>query len=328
MTLSLEQHLAGHQRANTLDPALATVLRTLAVTCVRICAAVRKGALGGVLGSAGSGNVQGEEQKKLDVIANDLMLQGNAWSGALASMASEEMEHAHPTGFDRAPYLLLFDPLDGSSNIDVNASIGTIFSVLRTPAGVDPASDAAFLQAGHAQVAAGYCVYGPQATLVLTFGHGVQQFTLDPATQEFMLVDAAMRIAPHAAEFAINMSNQRHWAAPVQRYVAEMLAGTTGPRGKDFNMRWMGAMVADAHRVLTRSGVFMYPHDAREPSKPGKLRLLYEANPIAWLVEQAGGAASDGRRRILDIVPRSLHERVALFFGSREEIDVITRYHA
>lgn len=328
MTLSLKQHLAGHTRSQLIDAALATVIETVALSCVRVASAVRQGALGGVLGTAGTGNVQGEEQKKLDVIANDLMLHGNAWSGALAGMASEEMELPHTTGFAQAPYLLLFDPLDGSSNIDVNVSIGTIFSVLRTPQGADAANASVYLQPGHAQAASGYCVYGPQTTLVLTCGHGVQQFTLDTATCEFMLVDAAMQVPPRTQEFSINMSNQRHWESPMQRYVADMLAGSTGTRGKDFNMRWIGSMVADVHRVLTRGGIFMYPRDAREPDKPGKLRLMYEGNPMALLVEQAGGAATDGRTRILDIVPTKLHQRIAVALGSREEVEHLERYYA
>jgi len=328
MTLSLKAHLVGHVRAGNLDPALSLVLETVAANCIRISSLVSKGALASIIGSAGTGNVQGEEQKKLDVISNDLLLLGNAWTGVLAGMASEELEHPHATGFDDAPYLLLFDPLDGSSNIDVNVSIGTIFSVLPHNTGRDPSMDEAYLIKGRDQAAAGYCVYGPQTTLILSFGHGVQAFTLDREAGEFVLTEAAMRIPTATGEFSINMSNQRHWEAPMQRYIAELLAGKNGPRGKDFNMRWIGSMVADVHRVLTRGGIFTYPKDARDADKPGKLRLMYEANPMSYLVEQAHGKATDAHVDILDIQPTKLHQRVSVVLGSAEEVDVATSYHA
>jgi len=282
-----------------------------------------------VLGSAHSENVQGEVQKKLDIIANEVLIEANEWGGHLAAMASEEMDSIYvvPNRYPQGEYLLLFDPLDGSSNIDVNVSIGTIFSVLKKPENSDKVSEADFLQAGHAQVAAGYCVYGPQTTLVLTVGDGVAMFTLDREQGSFVLTQENLSIPEDTREFAINMSNMRHWDKPVSDYIAECLAGKDGPRGKDFNMRWVASMVADVHRILTRGGVFMYPWDKREPQKPGKLRLMYEANPMSWLVEQAGGMATNGRERILDIQPTQLHERVSVFLGSKNEVERVTAMH-
>jgi fructose-1,6-bisphosphatase I len=245
-------------------------------------------------------------------------------------MASEEMDSIHvvPNRYPQGEYLLLFDPLDGSSNIDVNVSIGTIFSVLRKVGHARGVSEEDFLQPGRQQAAAGYCVYGPQSTLVLTVGDGVAMFTLDREHGSFILTQEGVAIPEDTREFAINMSNLRHWAAPVRRYIDECVAGKEGPRGKDFNMRWVGSMVADVHRLLTRGGVFLYPWDKREPDKPGKLRLLYEAAPMAFLVEQAGGLASDGTRRILDVVPARLHERVSVVLGSRNEVQRVIDYHA
>ena len=244
-------------------------------------------------------------------------------------MASEEMDTIYqvPNRYPRGEYLLLFDPLDGSSNIDVNVSIGTIFSVLVKPEGPQVAEQD-FLQAGRQQVAAGYCVYGPQTTLVLTVGHGVAMFTLDREQGSFVLTQEDVQIPADTKEFAINMSNMRHWDAPTRRYIDECLQGSEGPRGKDFNMRWIASMVADVHRILTRGGVFMYPWDKREPGKPGKLRLMYEANPMAWLVEQAGGAATNGHQRILDIAPEQLHQRVSVVLGSKNEVERVTAYYA
>jgi len=282
-----------------------------------------------VLGGAGTTNIQGEAQKKLDVLSNEILVEANSWGGYLAGMASEEMDNplGIPVAYPRGKYLLLFDPLDGSSNIDVNVSIGTIFSVLRAPQGVTEPSEQDFLQPGSRQVCAGYTVYGPQTLLVLTVGHGVQIFTLARDTGSFLLTQENVRIPEDTKEFAINMSNMRHWEPPVKRYVDEMLAGKTGPRGKDFNMRWVASMVADVHRIMSRGGIFMYPRDAREPDKPGKLRLMYEGSPMAFLVEEAGGAATNGHQRILDIQPAKLHERVAVFLGSKNEVDRVTAYH-
>jgi len=327
--VSLTRHLIEEQRAGRINADLRQLIAVVARACTSISIAVGKGALGGVLGDAGTGNVQGEAQKKLDVLSNEILLEANAWGGHLAACASEEMEHCFPIpdAYPRGNYLLLFDPLDGSSNIDVNVSVGTIFSVLRCPEGTTAACDEDFLQPGSAQVAAGYCVYGPQTTLVLTFGHGTHVFTLDREHGAFVLTRESIRIPDETREFAINMSNQRHWEAPMQGYVRDLLAGVEGPRGKDFNMRWIASMVADVHRILTRGGIFIYPWDRKDPSKAGKLRLMYEANPMAFLVEQAGGAATNGRDRIMDIAPAQLHQRVPVFLGSKSEVEAATRYH-
>jgi fructose-1,6-bisphosphatase I len=328
--VSLTRYLVEQQRVGGLIPSqLRLLLEVVARACKGISQAVNKGALGGVLGSADLENVQGEIQKKLDIIANDVLIEANEWGGHLAAMASEEMDSIYvvPNRYPQGEYLLLFDPLDGSSNIDVNVSIGTIFSVLVKPEG-HAVTEQDFLQTGSRQVAAGYCVYGPQTTLVLTVGAGVAMFTLDREQGSFMLTQEQVRIPEETQEFAINMSNMRHWAPPVRRYIDECLAGTEGPRGKDFNMRWIASMVADVHRILTRGGVFLYPWDQREPNKPGKLRLMYEANPMGWLVEQAGGAATNGQQRIMDIKPDKLHERVSVILGSKNEVERVTRYHA
>ena len=328
--ISLTRYLVEQQRDHGHIPAqLRLLLEVVARACKSISQAVNKGALGGILGSAGSENVQGEVQKKLDIIANEVLIEANEWGGHLAAMASEEMDsiYAVPNRYPQGEYLLLFDPLDGSSNIDVNVSIGTIFSVLKKPEGGQAVSEQDFLQAGNKQVAAGYCVYGPQTTLVLTVGKGVAMFTLDREQGSFVLTQDGVQVPPDTKEFAINMSNMRHWDAPVKRYIDECLQGKEGPRGKDFNMRWIASMVADVHRILTRGGVFMYPWDKREPDKAGKLRLMYEANPMAWLIEQAGGAATNARQRILDLQPTKLHERVSVVLGSKNEVDRITAYH-
>ena len=327
---TLTQYLIEQQREfNNIPAELRLLIEVVARACKSISHAVSKGALGGVLGSAGSENVQGEVQKKLDVISNEIMLEANEWGGHLAAMASEEMEDVFhiPNRYPQGEYLLMFDPLDGSSNIDVNVSIGTIFSVLRCPDGVTDPTEKDFLQPGTQQVAAGYAVYGPQTVLVLTTGHGVNCFTLDREMGSWVLTQEGMRIPEDTKEFAINMSNERHWYPPVQRYISELLQGKEGARGKDFNMRWIASMVADVHRILTRGGVFMYPADKRDPDKPGKLRIMYEANPMSFLVEQAGGAATNGVQRILDIQPQKLHERVAVFLGSKNEVERVTGYH-
>jgi fructose-1,6-bisphosphatase I len=330
MAISLSRYLVEQQREKGhIPPELRLLLEVVARACKSISHAVNKGALGGVLGSAGSENVQGEVQKKLDLIANEVLIEANEWGGHLAAMASEEMESIYlvPNRYPQGEYLLLFDPLDGSSNIDVNVSIGTIFSVLKKPEGGSGISEADFLQKGSAQVAAGYCVYGPQTTLVLTVGDGVSMFTLDREQGSFILTQENVQIPLDTKEFAINMSNMRHWDTPVRRYIDECLQGKEGVRGKDFNMRWIASMVADVHRILTRGGVFMYPWDKREPNKPGKLRLMYEANPMSWIVEQAGGASTNGQHRILDLQPTTLHERVSVILGSKNEVDLVTRYH-
>ena len=330
MSVSLSRYLVEQQRAKgNIPPELRLLLEVVARACKSISHAVNKGALGGVLGTASTENVQGEVQKKLDIIANEVLIEANEWGGHLAAMASEEMDsiYAVPNRYPQGEYLLLFDPLDGSSNIDVNVSIGTIFSVLKKAEGNVAVQEADFLQAGSAQVAAGYCVYGPQTTLVMTVGDGVAMFTLDREQGSFVLTQEHVQIPADTKEFAINMSNMRHWDDPVKHYIDECLAGKSGPRGQDFNMRWVASMVADVHRILTRGGVFMYPWDKREPDKPGKLRLMYEANPMSWLVEQAGGAATDGEQRILDIQPTQLHQRVSVFLGSKNEVEHVTELH-
>lgn len=306
----------------------ALILNT-ALACKAIARRVAHGALGGVLGSAESTNAQGETQQKLDLLANELFLRGNEWAGVLAGMVSEEMEEPHriPPQYPKGKYLLVFDPLDGSSNIDVNVAVGSIFSVLRAPRPAEEAEAADYLQPGLQQVAAGYAIYGPATMLVLTVGRGTHAFTLDPQLGEFILTHPDIRIEEQTSEFAINSSNSRFWEPAVKRYVDECLAGKSGPRGRDFNMRWIASLVAETHRILMRGGVFLYPRDQREPGKPGRLRLLYEANPIAFLVEQAGGLATNGGERILEVAPQSLHQRIGFVFGSRAEVERIERYH-
>jgi fructose-1,6-bisphosphatase I len=329
--VSLTQYLVEQERRHGHIPGqLRLLIEVVARACKRIAISVNKGALGDVLGSAGTGNVQGEIQKKLDVISNEVLIEANEWGGHLAAMASEEMDSIHvvPNRYPQGEYLLLFDPLDGSSNIDVNVSIGTIFSVLRKSDEARGVCEEDFLQAGHKQVAAGYCVYGPQTTLVLTVGDGVAMFTLDREQGSFVLTQETVTIPADTKEFAINMSNMRHWAPPVRRYIDDCLAGKEGPRGKDFNMRWVASMVADVHRILCRGGIFMYPWDKREPDKPGKLRLMYEANPMSFLIEQAGGMAINGTQRIMDLQPTKLHERVAVVLGSRNEVQKVLDYES
>jgi fructose-1,6-bisphosphatase I len=305
------------------------LLDDIMIACKKIAHAVNKGALIGVLGSAGSENIQGETQKKLDVITNDIFIAENEWGGHLAAMASEEMDEIYPipAKFPKGKYLLTFDPLDGSSNIDVNISVGTIFSILRCPAGVTNPTAADFMQPGTKQVCAGYALYGPSTMLVLTTGKGVNGFTLDSDIGEFMLTHPNMQIPVDTQEFAINASNRRYWEEPVQRYVEECVKGKDGGREKNFNMRWVASMVAEVHRILTRGGIFMYPFDTKEPGKAGKLRLMYEANPMSFIVEQAGGLSSTGRERIMELQPNGLHQRVPVILGSKNEVERIVGYH-
>ncbi|MFZ5548959.1 MAG: class 1 fructose-bisphosphatase [Pseudomonadota bacterium] len=315
--------------------ALNGLLLDVSLACKAIARIVARGALAASGGApaAGTLNVQGEVQKPLDVLSNEIFLRMNEWNGHLAGMASEEMDAPRPIpeAYPRGRYLLLFDPLDGSSNIDVNVSVGSIFSVLRAPPGLADdgraLQEADFLQPGATQVAAGYALYGPSTMLVLSVGNGVAGFTLDPDLGEFVLTHPAIQVPEETQEFAINSSNARFWEPPVKRYVDECLAGRTGPRGKDFNMRWIASMVAEAHRILMRGGVFLYPRDTKDASKPGRLRLLYEANPIGYLMEQAGGRASTGRQPVLGVVPTALHQRIGLVFGSASEVARIERYH-
>lgn len=306
------------------------LISDIITACKQIAHSVNKGALTGVLGSAGSENIQGETQKKLDVITNDIFIEANQWNGHLAAMASEEMDDIYPipAQYPKGKYLLTFDPLDGSSNIDVNISVGTIFSILRCPEGVTNPTAVDFLQPGTKQVCAGYALYGPSTMLVLTTGDGVNGFTLNNDIGEFLLTHPNMTIPVDTQEFAINMSNQRFWEAPVQRYVDECVKGKTpGGREKNFNMRWVASMVAEVHRILIRGGIFMYPFDNKEVGKAGKLRLLYEANPMSFIVEQAGGVCSTGRERIMELKPEGLHQRVPVILGSKNEVERVTGYH-
>lgn len=333
--LSLQEYLSreigydAERMDGTPDPALARLITGISEACKEISAKVREGALAGVLGLAGSENVQGEDQKKLDIISNDIFVEAVSRTGSVCGMVSEEVPEPIAVRDDLplGPYLACFDPLDGSSNIDINVSIGSIFAILpareikRTPETAD------FLQPGTALVAAGYCMYGPQTILVLTIGRGVVMFTLDDETGIFRQTAADVTVPREAAEFAINMSNQRFWEKPVQRYISELLAGKDGPRGKNFNMRWIAAMVAEVHRILMRGGIFMYPRDSRNPERAGKLRLLYEANPMSMIMEQAGAAATNGHVAIRTIKPTSIHERVAVFLGAAEEVERTTAYH-
>ena len=327
--VTLTQFLIEQQRAGRITADLRLLTEVVARAVKAISVNVSKGALAGVLGEAGTDNVQGEAQKKLDVIANEILLQANEWGGHLAAMASEEVETVHQIPFDypKGGFLLLFDPLDGSSNIDVNVSVGTIFSVLRMPPGGAPATEESFMQPGREQAAAGYAIYGPSTQLVLTVGNGVHGFTLDREMGSFIYTHPFMTIPEETREYAINASNARFWEKPVQRYVEELQQGADGPRGVDFNMRWVASMVSDVHRIMTRGGIFMYPMDEKCRAKGGKLRLMYEANPMAMLVEQAGGAASTGRERILDVLPTELHQRVPVILGSKAEVERVAEYH-
>lgn len=308
---------------------LRTLLLQVARSCKDIAALVRRGELAGVLGAAGNENVQGEDQKKLDVIANDVFTDSLVNTGNLIALASEEMDTHHPIpGMSGKGYLMAFDPLDGSSNIDVNGSTGTIFSINRH-GGTGAATEQSFLQPGHQQVAAGYCLYSSACMLVLTTGTGVDGYTLDDASGEFRLTHPRMRVPDTTREFAINAAYRRHWLAPIARYIDECTDGVEGPRESDFNMRWAGSMVGDIHRILCRGGVFLYPMDRKleRQGQAGKLRLLYEANPMGLLIEQAGGLAHTGEQRILDIEPASLHQRVPVLMGSASEIERLVAYH-
>lgn len=326
LTRFLIEEQRCHEHATGNFTALVNDVR---LACKRIATLIGKGALSGAMGYSDSVNVQGETQTKLDVLANDIFIRTNEWGGQLAGMVSEEMEapYAIPAEFPRGKYLLLFDPLDGSSNVDVNVAVGSIFSVLRCPDGVVDPTEQDFLQPGSEQVCAGYAIYGPSTMLVLSTGRGVHGFTLDREIGEFMLTHPDLRIPETTSEFAINASNSRHWEAPIKRYVHECQEGAAGPRGRDFNMRWVAAVVAEAHRILMRGGVYMYPRDRKDLAKAGRLRLLYEANPLGFLIEQAGGRASTGREPVLTVKPESLHQRIGFIFGAKAEVERIERYH-
>jgi fructose-1,6-bisphosphatase I / sedoheptulose-1,7-bisphosphatase len=305
------------------------LLSDIRLACKRIAYLAGKGALAQGMEFSGGGAAADDHGATLHLQSNDIFIASNERGGHVAGMVSEELERPYeiPGQYPRGPYLLLFDPLDGSTNVDVNAALGSIFSVLRCPQGTLQAGECDFLQPGVEQVCAGYAIYGPTTILVLTLGRGVQGFTLDREIGEFILTHPDMRIPEDSNEFAINASNERFWEPPVKRYISECLAGRSGPRSKDFRMRWVASLVAEIHRILVRGGVFLSPHDMREPERPGRLRLLYEANPLAMLVEQAGGAASTGKQRILELAPASLHERVPVILGSKNEVERIEQYH-
>ena len=327
---TITQFIVEEQRRINGTGDFTALLNDTFTACKAISNAVNKGALIGILGAAESENIQGETQKELDIITNDIMIEANQWGGHLAGMASEEEDDFYPIPpqYPVGKYLLVFDPLDGSSNIDVNISVGTIFSVLRCPDGIERPTAEDFLQPGTEQVCAGYALYGPSTMMVMTTGQGVNGFTLDQNVGEFILSHPQMNIPADTREFAINSSNSRFWEAPVSRYVEECLAGAEGPRGENFNMRWVASMVAEVHRILTRGGVFMYPKDSKDPKMAGKLRLLYEANPMSFIVEQAGGVSSTGRERIMDLKPNGLHQRVPVILGSKNEVDRLVSYHS
>jgi fructose-1,6-bisphosphatase len=327
---TLSKFIIEEQRRLEGGAELIALVNDIQTACKYIASAVARGALHDAHALPGAVNVQGVEQKALDVVANGIMLSCCEWGGYLAGMVSEEMAapFAIPARYPRGRYLLVFDPLDGSSDLDVNVTVGTIFSVLRAPAGVTDPKPEDFLQPGTQQVCAGYALYGPMAMIVITLGAGVHGFTLDPEIGAYILTHPNLVIDEETQEFAVNASNQRFWELPVKRYVDECIAGKSGVRGKDFNMRWIASLVAEVHRILMRGGLFMYPKDTKDPAKPGRLRLLYEANPMAMLIEQAGGAASTGRGRILDVVPSSLHQRVPVILGSKSEVDRLARYHS
>lgn len=319
--LSLNQAFEQSQ----VDPQLVSVVDSITITCKNIAERLRGGALSGLYGSAEQENVQGEIQKKLDVISNDLLKQALLANRNVAGIASEEEEQAI-AGNAEGQYLVTFDPLDGSSNIDVNVTVGTIFSVLALPENCTQVTTDTFLQAGRKQIAAGYVLYGPSVILAITTGNGVAMYNLG-ADGVFYQTEDQIQVPETTEEFAINMSNQRFWQAPMQNYVNDLLLGEKGPLGKRFNMRWIASMVAEVHRILTRGGIFMYPYDSRDPSKAGKLRLMYEGNPMSFLIEQAGGASSDTQKPIMDVEPNHIHQRVPVILGSKEEVERVNRYH-
>ncbi len=327
--VSLTQFIFEQQRdLPDASDALSPLLKDIATACKKISHLVNRGELMNVLGSSESENIHGEVQKKLDIITNDIMINTLNWGGNLAGMASEEVDEiiAIPKQYPKGKYLVLFDPLDGSSNIDVNLAVGTIFSILHCHADDEPNTED-FLQKGTNQVCAGFVLYGPSTLMVLTTGSGVNGFTINQDIGEFILTHPNIRIPQETSEFAINMSNQRFWEAPVQRYIDECLQGNEGPRGKNFNMRWIASLVAEVYRILTRGGVFLYPLDLRKPLTEGRLRIMYEANPMAFIIEQAGGSCSTGRERMLDIKPTSIHQRVPVILGSKNEVERIVAYH-
>lgn len=328
--MKLKQFLLHEKRTGVdLPYDLIELIHEVSITCKEIAATVSRGELSGVLGVAGSENVQGETQKELDIITNDIMVDHMGLSGLVAGMGSEEVDDPIQVApKERGEYLLMFDPLDGSSNIDVNISVGTIFSVLKAPMGckAEPTLND-FYQKGTEQKAAGFVVYGPATVLVLTTGQGVNMFTLDSSIGEFVLTTEGCKIPEDTTEYAINMANKRFWEEPMLQYIEDCLAGENGPLGKRYNMRWVASMVAEVYRILVRGGIFMYPFDNRDPSKAGKLRLMYEANPMSFIIEQAGGMSSTGRERIMDVDANDLHQRVPVILGSKNEVEKVVEYH-
>ena len=278
----------------------------------------------GLGNTSGAQNADGDTQKALDVLADGEFLEAARASGAVAAYCSEEQDRVVVID-ESAPLIVAIDPLDGSSNIDVNVSVGTIISVLPNPGGDLQLSA---MQPGDRQVAAGFFVYGPQTKFYLTTGKGTDLYLMDPTTGTFLLVDEGLKIPPETSEYAINASNSRHWSVPVQRYVNDLLLGDEGPRERNFNTRWVGSLVAEAGRIFNRGGIFLYPVDRRPTYENGRLRLIYEANPVAFLVEQAGGAATDGVARILEKSPTETHQRTALVFGSKTEVRWVGSYEA
>ena len=318
--------LANYLDAHASNPALNDVITTVTDVGKTISQLLRKGALADILGEAGNQNIQGEEQKKLDVLANDLLLDALAKNAHCAGVASEELDDATPANADGS-LLVLFDPLDGSSNIDINMAVGTIFSILPYQRQGQISENSDFLQAGNQQLAAGYLLYGTSTVLALTIADNVVMFSLDPDTNDYVLIEENVTIDADTSEYAINASNYRYWRAPMQQYIDELIAGETGVRGRDFNTRWVAAMVGDVHRILCRGGLFTYPFDTKYSNKAGKLRLMYEANPMSLLIERAGGAATDAVNRILDIAPTDIHQRVPVVLGSKNEVEYVKNLH-
>ena len=318
--------LVNYLDAHASNPALNDVITTVTDVGKTISQLLRKGALADILGEAGNQNIQGEEQKKLDVLANDLLLDALAKNSHCAGVASEELDDATPANVDGS-LLVLFDPLDGSSNIDINMAVGTIFSILPYQRQGQISENSDFLQAGNQQLAAGYLLYGTSTVLALTIADNVVMFSLDPDTNEYVLIEENVTIDADTSEYAINASNYRYWRAPMQQYIDELIAGKTGVRGRDFNTRWVAAMVGDVHRILCRGGLFTYPFDTKYANKAGKLRLMYEANPMSLLIERAGGAATDAVNRILDIAPTDIHQRVPVVLGSKNEVEYVKNLH-
>jgi fructose-1,6-bisphosphatase I len=323
--LALDEYVQTWAATDDLRRAAAFTIKALSGACREIAAMIAVGPLAGDLAARLRDEAGGDFQTALDLRANDLLVKALAQAD-VAAVVSEEMDAPLPLRAG-APINVALDPLDGSSNIETNMSIGTIFSLLPAPHGHSSTEPSAFLRPGHEQLAAGYVIYGPQTVLAITLGSGTDLFTLDPACGQFVRTQSNVRVPSQAREFAINASNYRHWDQPVQTWFNDCLTGADGPRGDNFNMRWIASMIAEAHRILVRGGVYLYPSDTRQGYHNGRLRLIYEANPIAFLMEQADGQSSTGRERILDRVPRLLHERVPLIFGAREEVECIERYH-